>query len=161
MKRIFTAAIGVAAIATLAAPPTGATTFPTLTTIYIASGVINHSPDDNDGVKTLVSCTNMSGQTASVRYIFRHINGAIGGITTRSLANLAALIVATEGKVGFLNQEVELATGPIAAGTLHILSTQSAVYCSAMLVESDAANAVPAGAALHMVRFSPHPGTVE
>ena len=41
MKRIFTAAIAVAAIALAGAIPAKATTFPSLTTIYVASGAVD------------------------------------------------------------------------------------------------------------------------
>jgi hypothetical protein len=160
MKRIFTAAIAIAAIALAGSVPTGATTFPTLTNIYFASGVVDNSEDDFLGIATVISCSNLSGQAASVRYFFRRDNGTVAGSATLPLANLAAQTITTEGNVDFLD-EIQLETGIFIGGTLQIQSTQSAIYCSAMLVHANGGSSGPAGVALHMVRLNPHPGTVE
>ena len=55
--------------------------------------------------------------------------------------------------------EIVLDTGPIIQGFVSIYSTQSAVFCSAMIV--DPTLIVPQGIDLHMVRFNAHRGTVE
>jgi hypothetical protein len=44
-------------------------------------------------------------------------------------------------------------------GAVVIDATESAVFCSAMIV--DAAAIVPNGIELHLVRINPHPGSVE
>ena len=54
--------------------------------------------------------------------------------------------------------DATLATGGFNDGMLIIESTQSGVFCSAMIVDA----AGPAGGiALNMVRVNAHPGTVE
>jgi hypothetical protein len=51
-----------------------------------------------------------------------------------------------------------LNTGLVDQGVLNVESTQSAVFCSAMVVPA----ATPqTGVALHMVRVNGHPGTIE
>ena len=110
MKRIFSAAITVAAIATLAAPPTEATTFPSLTPIYFASGAINNSVTASIGISTLVNCSNLSGQTASVRYQFRAANGSALAGGTLLLANLATQTVTSQANVDFTGSPTVLPT---------------------------------------------------
>ena len=160
MKRILTAAVAVAAIAFAGIAPTRATTFPSLTTIYVASGVIDSSLISYTGINTIISCSNMSGQTATVRYVFRYIGGSLAGLKTLTLPNLQAQGVSSVGSVNFAASLEILPTGGMTGGTLQVLSTQSGVFCSAMLVDAASVN-VPAGIALHMVRYNPHPGTVE
>ena len=160
MKRIVTAAIAVAGLSLAGAAPARATTFPALTTIYFASGVVDTHPTV-EGIATVVNCSNMSGQTASVRYQFRRKDGTIAAGGTLLLANFATHVITSAGIVGFYADPIALPTGGIYGGALQILSTQSAVYCSAMLVRADGTFSGPSGVALHMVRFNPHPGTVE
>ena len=160
MKRIFTAAVAVAAISVAGATPVRATTFPTLTQIYFASGARDNSVDsDFTGIGTIIDCTNMSGQTASVRYQFRHATGQLLAGATLLLANLATKTITSMGSASFTN-DTPLPTGTFLGGSIQILSTQSAVYCSAMIIRTDGGDD-PSGVALHMVRFNPHPGTVE
>jgi hypothetical protein len=52
-----------------------------------------------------------------------------------------------------------LVTGQLTGGVVNIESTESGMFCSAMLL--DAAASAPHGVALHLVRVNPHPGTVE
>ena len=160
MKRIFTAAIAVAAIALEGTTPAWSTTFPALTPIYFASGAMDNNDTTSSGVATVVSCSNMSGQTASIRYQFRGENGTPVAGGTLLVANLATKTVLTEGGVNFVSS-TQLPTGIFYSGSIQVLSTQSAVFCSAMLVHAGGQSTGPAGAALHMVRLNPHPGTVE
>jgi hypothetical protein len=160
MKRIFTAAIAVATIALAGPVPVRATTFPVLTTIYFAAGVVDNSLSEEFGINTAIDCSNLSGQSANVQYMFRRKDGTIAGHILISLANLRAQTVTTTGNVDFLD-EIELETGVLFGGTVQVQSTQSAVYCSAMLTNANGGETGPAGVALHMVRLNPHPGTVE
>ena len=158
MKRIFTAAI--AAIALAGAIPAKATTFPTLTRIYFAAGAMDNAANNPTWIATVVNCSNLSGQTASVRYQFRRADGTIAAGGTLLLANLATRTVFTEGGLA-ITSGTEFPTGSFFGGAVEILSTQSAIYCNAMLVDAATPAVVPAGIALHLVRFNPHPGTVE
>ena len=103
----------------------------------------------------------MSGQTASVRYQFRGSNGFALAGGTLLIASLDTRTVTSEGLVAFFAGP-QLPTGVFFGGALEILSTQSAVFCSAWLVDaSGVASVGPASTDLHMVRFNPHPRTVE
>ena len=161
MKRIFTAAIALAATALAGVIPARATTFPALTAIYVASGA-----SDIDlgalGMTTLINCTNLSGLTASVRYQFRAKNGTPLAGGTLALANLTSHMITSQGGAGLVG-EIALPTGIFIGGNVEILSTQSAIYCSAMLVHATGLSNgnTTSGIALHMVRLNPHPGTVE
>ena len=158
MKKSLLAFAAIAFAATLAAPSAGATTFPTLTQIYAASGVIENSVTAVSGLMTAISCTNMSGQTASVRYVFRREDGTIAAGGTLLVGSLASRVVTTQGSNNIINA-FALPTSFMTGGSLQVLSTESAVFCSAMMV--NAAGTEGPGVDLHMVRFNPHPGTVE
>ena len=159
LTKIAIAALGM----TMLGSSAGATTFPSVTTIYVASGAMDSNTDPDAGISTLINCTNLSGQTASVRYQFRRLNGAPNAGATLLLANLGTHTVTTEGNVGVFDEDAILPTGTFFGGSLQILSTQSAIFCSAMLIraEGSASTEPDAAVALHMVRFNPHPGTVE
>ena len=153
-------AFAAAAFAALAAQPSDATTFPTLTRIYVASGVVDTITSGLGGVGTVVHCSNMSGQTASVRFVFRYDTGQIASSGTLLVGNLASRAAATSGGVDYIHQ-TSFPSALMYGGTVEILSTESAVFCSAMQVDTEALAGGPAGIALHMVRFNPHPGAVE
>ena len=50
-------------------------------------------------------------------------------------------------------------TGAILQGVVNVYSTQSGVFCTAMIMDSNAT--FPNGIDLHMARHNAHPGTVE
>jgi hypothetical protein len=158
MKKLFVAA----ALATAPAQPASAITFPSLTTIYVASGVRNTESAPNTGIATVIHCTNVSGAPASVRFQVLNFNGAAAGTPiTDTVFHGFTHTVATHLTVAFA-EDTPGALSPgvsIAQGAINIESTQSAVFCSAMIV--DAAAVVPSGIDLHLVRVNPHPGTVE
>ena len=156
MKSIF-AAFGLAFAAVAATPGAApATTFPVLTFIYAASGVYNSGTNGN-GTATSVICTNLSGQTANVRWTFYNENGGASVPMTLAMANLKTQTVSTH-LTNALN-DVGLSMGTVKQGSVLIQSTQSGVFCTAMIL--DAAAVAPNGTDLHMVRFNAHPNTVE
>ena len=63
----------VALVAALA-QPAAAVTFPTLTTIYVGTGV-----RDATGVHTVFLCSNVSGLTAGIRIVVLEGNGTVAG----------------------------------------------------------------------------------
>jgi len=165
MKKLLAAAvaaglIAVSAAAVIAVLPAHATTF-SLRTIYVASGVYDSDNADDVGTATSVHCSNLSGKIAQMRVSLYGRTGVLEGATSFSLANLATQTVSTHATPF---SEISLGTGQIVQGVLNIQSTESGVFCSAMLVDAaggpGAAN-VPEGIDLHMVRYNPHPGTVE
>ena len=153
MKKLLAA---FAAIALTAVLPAQATTFSVPTVIYVAPGVFDGG-GGSGGTATTVACSNVSGQNATVKWIVYAENGFVADSSTQVLAHGKAYTVSTHGV--FLFADEALATGAIFGGTFAIQSTQSGVFCSAMIV--DAGSPSINGVALHMVRYRPHTGTVE
>ena len=137
-----------------------ATTFSTLTTIYIGSGVTNSVDITNAGIATSFHCTNVSGLTADLRFLVLDTNGSVAGsVVAAGVLHGRTRTVSTHGTVVFGSESATSAGTLIEQGGVNIESTQSAVFCTAMIV--DAAAAIPNGIDLHLVRVNPHPGTVE
>jgi hypothetical protein len=141
------------ALAAALAQPAEAVTFPSLTTIYVGTGVYELS----DAV-TAVHCSNVSGQTTQVRVLFLHTSGIVAGTTTLTVAHGASVTVSTSPVNGY--NALSLDTANIVVGVVNIESTQSAVFCAAHVV-SQSATAPTSGNPLSLVRVNPHPGTVE
>jgi hypothetical protein len=138
-----------------------AVTFPSLTTIYIGSGVRNTVDIVDAGVATSFHCTNASGLTAAVRFLVLNINGSVAGNFTQvSLLHGRTVTVSTHGTVVFGGENATSPGTAIAQGSIIIEATESAVFCTAAIV--DAGTAIPAFTMpLHLVRVNAHPGTVE
>lgn len=132
-------------------------TFPKLTAIYFASGVLDSGDADNDGNATVVHCSNTGAAEAQVRFLFHNDAGVLKGSHQLDLPGKSTRTVATHGVNVF--GDVPVGTGAIVQGRLTVQSTQSAVFCSAVVV--DAAASAPIGIPLHMVRLKAHPNTVE
>jgi len=148
----------VALAATLAQPAT-AVTFPTLTTIYVGSGVRDDSSDAGEGIATSFHCTNVSGQAATLRVLVLFAAGNVAGSATVPLAHGETKTLSTHSTNVFVDA-ADLAPGVfLQQGAVNIEATQSAVFCTAMMV--NAALFLPEGIDLHLVRVNPHPGTVE
>ena len=72
------AAVALASIALAAfAHPASAVTFPSLTTIYVGSGVVDSGDAPGQGVATSIHCSNVSGIAAQVRVL---VLGAVGTV---------------------------------------------------------------------------------
>jgi hypothetical protein len=141
------------------AQPAAAVTFPTLTTIYVGSGVYDDNSNDNLGVATSIHCSNVSGISVQVRVLILGFAGAVEGSQTRNLAHGATETFSTHQTIIFADVAGDLTTGGVEQGVVNVEATNSAVFCTAMIV--DAATAIPNGIDLHLVRVNPHPGTVE
>ena len=140
---------------TRAATPAPAITFPSLTTIYVASGVFDDGGESVVGIATSVHCSNVSGQSAQVRVLVLSRAGAIEASNTQTVPHGMTQTFSTHDT---FFTEIVLATGVIDQGVFNIESTQSAVFCSAMIVDAES---MENGVALHMVRVNGHPGTIE
>ena len=150
MKRL----IAATAVAAAFAQPASAITFSKLTTIYVAGGVT-----DTGAVATSFLCTNLSGQIATLRIAILHpFTGNVIDSFTGSFSHGTASAISTRETAIFSTEE-SMASGIVTQGAVNIESTQSGVFCNAMIV--DAAANVPNGIALDLVRVNPHPGTVE
>ena len=160
MKTLLTA---VAAIALTTVLPAQATTF-SLRTIYIASGVFDDGSAADAGAATTVLCSNVSGKTATLKVTFYGTGGTLEGTAGPfSVLNLHTWTFSTHST--FFSGEAIANTGAVQQGVLNVSSTESGVFCSAMIVDAASGGPTPPfapqGIELHMVRYNPHPGTVE
>jgi hypothetical protein len=148
----------VALTAALAQPAT-AVTFPSLTTIYIGSGVRDDGGSHNAGAATVFHCSNVSGVTAEVRFLILNWIGTTVELNhTAGLPHGRTFTLSTHSTVAF-SESVLLSTGLVDEGLVNIESTQSGVFCTAKTI--DASTVAPEGVTLPLVRVNPHPGTVE
>ena len=148
---------GALAVAVALTQPASAVTFPSLTTIYVGAGVSDDGAIINNGVATVFNCSNVSGVAASVRFLVLNSSGGSQGSVTTALQHGATHTVATHLTNTF-TENTDLSTGSVGQGVMNIESTQSGVFCHAMIVDAaDAGN----GIVLPLVRVNPHPGTVE
>jgi hypothetical protein len=155
-KSLFAAAIAAASLGL--ALPAGAITFPGLTTIYVGSGAFDDGSAAETGTATFITCSNVSGLTASVRILILGSGGGIEGQRTfNNVAHSESLFAATHGVAFF--PDLSLSTGVFFGGVINIESTQSGVFCTAMIMAAagPVENAVP----LRLVRVNAHPGTEE
>jgi len=146
------------AFAAAIAQPAAAVTFPSLTTIYVGSGVYDNGGATNAGVATSTHCSNVSGVSVDVRVLILNNAGGVAGSQTQTLAHGATGTFSTHQTGIFV--DAGLTTGTIQQGVVNVEATNSAVFCTAAVI--DAANATPIfSMPLHLVRVNPHPGTVE
>ena len=123
MRKHFAAVALTAALA----QPASATTFPSLTTIYIGSGVFDDGAAANAGIATSIQCSNVSGVPAQMRVVFLNAGGAVEGTPiTFNLSHGAQLPTSTHQTVFIENS----ATTGAMQGTVNVESTQSGVFCT-------------------------------
>jgi hypothetical protein len=77
------------ALAATLAQPASAITFPSLTTIYVGTGVLDSGGADNTGTATTFFCSNVSGITAQVRFLILSDIGAF--VVSSTPSRMAAL----------------------------------------------------------------------
>ena len=150
MTKLF--AVGLAGFVALSSS-SSAITFPSLTTIYVGAGIT-----DAGLAATSFQCTNVSGQTASLRILILDDQAMVLDSTTVPLQHGRGHAISTRN-IALFGNETDMATGSVSQGTVNIESTQSGVFCTAMLI--DATASAPNGIDIHLVRVNPHPGTVE
>jgi len=148
------------ALAAALAQPASAVTFPSLTTIYVGSGVFDDGGADNTGEATSILCSNVSGVSAQVRVLILGDLGEVEGSLTRTLAHGATETFSTHATVIFDDVTASLATGIVDQGVVNVEATNSAVFCTAAIIDA-AGNPPVFTMPLHLVRVNPHPGTVE
>lgn len=145
------------ALAATLAQPAAAVTFPSLTTIYVGSGVYDDGGSAALGNATAIHCSNVSGVAASVRVLILSQSGTVVGSGTQPLQHGQTLVFTTHAVSAFV--QFLLNTGSLKTGVVNVESTQSAVFCTAMIVEADSVDLN--GVQIHLVRVNAHPGTVE
>ena len=141
------------ALAAVLAQPAAAISFPTLTTIYVGTGV-----NDDSTTATSFHCSNVSGVSTDVRFLVLSASGVAEGLATVTIAHGATHTASTRSTAAYV-ENTDLTTGAIQQGVVNIESRQSGVFCSAMTI--DVAATSPLGVTLPLVRVNPHPGTVE
>jgi hypothetical protein len=145
------------ALAATLAQPAAATTFPSLTTIYVGTGILDDGGSNGSGIATSFFCSNVSGLTANVRYlILNEAGGVLFNSAPLPLSHGASSVVSTHGTV--LTEGV-MGVGALNTAVVNIESTQSGVFCRAALV--NAAGPRHDSSPISLVRVNPHPGTVE
>ena len=148
------------ALAAALAQPAAAVTFPSLTTIYVGSGVYDDGLGSNAGEATSIHCSNVSGVSVQVRVLILGTSGAVEGSLTLTLPHGATRTFSTHFTSIFTEGSDSLATGTVDQGVVNVEATNSAVFCTAAVI--DAAGDPPVfSMPLHLVRVNPHPGTVE
>ena len=153
MKKYF-AAFALAAALTQSA---AAITFPSLTTIYVGSGVSDNGAASFQGIATAFSCSNVSGQSATLRFLVLGSNGQLEASSNTTVPHGGTRVAVTHFASGF-NTNLNLASGTVDHGVVNIESTESGVFCNAVVTNAAAAtDAYP----LRLVRINPHPGSVE
>jgi hypothetical protein len=145
-------------LAATLAQPAAAITFPSLTTIYIGSGVRDDGGAAFAGTATIFHCSNVSGVNTQIRFLVLSNQGEVRGNVTRTAAHGQTLTVTTHAALSY-DEGAEMATGTVNEGVINIESLQSGVFCTAKTI--DAALASPVGVTLYLVRVNAHPGTVE
>lgn len=145
------------ALAVALAQPASAITFPSLTTIYVGSGVLDDGGVSDAGTASSFFCSNVSGLTAQVRVLILNENGAaVGNSAATTLPHGITLVFSTHGTPLF---ESVIGTGLLNAGVVNIESTQSGVFCRGAVV--NAAGPRQGSSPVALVRVNAHPGTAE
>jgi hypothetical protein len=111
------------------------------------------------GVATTILCSNVSGVAVQVRVLIISPGGTITFTRTAGLSHAQTATFSTRATVLFVDEDFLLNTSSISQGVVNVEATNSAVFCTAVIV--DAAASIPNGIPLHLVRVNPHPGTVE
>ena len=158
MQKILLAACAAASV--VVAAPVRATTFPSLTTIYIVPGVLDSGDAANVGVATAFQCSNVSGVTTSIRFLALSETGAVlGSVTVPSVLHGATIEVSTHFTDPYTNETALISGTVLNTGVVNIESLQSAVFCTAAIIDASIAN--PDGVTPHIIRVNPDPGAVE
>ena len=103
-------ALAAALFAAGLAAPASAITFPSLTTIYIGSGVRDDGSANNVGSATVFHCSNVSGVTATIRFLVLSQGGLIEGDVAATIDHGQSYAVHTHGTVAY-SEEAGLNTG--------------------------------------------------
>ena len=143
--------------------PAAAVTFPSLTTIYVGSGVLQDATTDNTGIVTSIHCSNVSGVSVQIRALILLSTGNVAppGSLTATVPHGGTITFSTNQALAFNDGigDLDIST-VVEQGVVNIEATNSAVFCTAVVL--DASNQTPIFMSpLHLVRINPHPGSME
>ena len=148
-----------AAVVACALPSHAATSDP-MKVIYRISGVMNSPDPAHVGYATVFHCTNSSAASELLNVLVRDHTGALVKARSFTVLTRQTFMLSTHDTFAFSENYSQLAEGKhVSGGSAFILSTTTAIVCSAMIV--DAASRTPAGIALHLARANPQPGWTE
>jgi hypothetical protein len=137
-----------------AAADTAPAAFPSLTTIYVGTGVMDNGVD----IATTFHCTNVSGVGVSIRFLLLGGSGIVLTAQSQAVAHGATVAVSTRATSAFFENLI-LNPGIVDPGGINIEATNSAVFCKAIIHNSTSPTVV--GVDFPLVRVNPHPGTAE
>jgi len=143
------------ALSAALAQPASAITFSKLTTIYVGAGAASNG----SVIATTLHCSNVSGVSANVRFLFLGPSGTVQGDHTASIGHGFTYTISTQEVPVFVENFVFAPELVLNEGVVNVESTNSAVFCTAKVVDPSVFGAI--GFTLPLVRVNPHPGTVE
>ena len=157
MKTYLAAFALATAAASLLAPAALATTFPTLTTIYVSPGVYDNGGADDTEFATVASCSNVSGVSTTIRVLILDDDGNFENSHTFSnVAHGASVRASTQ--FTFLADETRVSASGLLNGVINVEFLQSGVFCTFAIVPGSGAGAT---VTLNAIRVNAHPGTAE
>lgn len=129
--------------------------------IYRVPGVSDSGSMADVGTATAFMCTNFSRTSESIRITVRDFDSVVYGQETYLVQPRHTHTVATHWTKSLIENDGSylVRSGGVRQGLATIEATSTNVHCSVMIVDSSLPNGN--GVALHMVRFNPHPGSVE
>jgi hypothetical protein len=152
-------ALAAAVFAALVVSSGEAETLPLNTPIYVGSGVYDSGSGAGNGAATSFHCTNVSGVSANLRFLLLGPAGNTLGSFNRSLAHANTVTASTHETNTYFDYIIMTPGVSIIQGGIVIESTQTGVFCTAITL--DAGASTPNGFPLNLIRFNPHPGSVE
>ena len=128
--------------------------------IYRVSGVSDGGGSPEHTAVTAFFCSNYSASREKIYFLIREFNGDIRASVEWTM-NARATVTAATRAVGSIISDFFLlaADQSVNGGSAVIMSTTLNLHCSVLVM--DRVPQAMNGAALHMVRFNPHPGSVE
>lgn len=150
--RLVVAAIAAATVFLAAAPASAASLI-----YYRVTGVLDVG-GSNSGIATSFICTNLAATEQTVQVAVYAGNGLLAASEAVNMASRTTVNFSTHATMA-LNDDVVLSTGGVSQGYATIASTNSALLCTAMML--DAGVSAPNGIALHMQRIYPLTQTQE
>jgi hypothetical protein len=111
------------ALAAALAQPAAAVTFPSLTTIYVITGVHDNGGANAIGVATAMQCTNVSGVATTIRFLALSATGTV--LDTEILSDVAhgaTVEVSTHGAAAYASEHFLIPGVSLSAGVVNIES---------------------------------------
>lgn len=129
--------------------------FPSLTTVYVGSGVSDDGGTSDVGIATSFHCSNVSGASVQVRFRVINYDGVQKADQTLSIPYLGTRTASTHNEKTFTS-DIFLNTGVVNQGVIIIQSTAAFVFCNAMITNAAVGGN---GINLPLTRYNVAPGT--